>query len=112
MPIRSAVYKLEVAVRWLEWHAPYTGLGGISSALPDLALVEIKDPTLDLSPCMEALAEMGKSEAYFAMAMAGDGSGMAEAEQLANEGDALLAAGDYRKAVEKYRLAIVECWRF
>jgi hypothetical protein len=111
LAIGSAVHKLEMAVNLLEWCAPYRGLSLVSHALHDLALAQSGDPTLDLSPYMEALAEMAKSEAYFAIAQAGDGGGMAKAEQLVDDGDALLASGDYRRAVDKYLLAIVECWR-
>jgi tetratricopeptide (TPR) repeat protein len=109
--IGNAVGKLEVAVKLLEWGKPYGGLTLISYALDDLAVAESRDLTLDLSLYKEALAEMAKSEAYVAIAQAGDGPGMAEAEQLANEGDALLAAGNYRKAVDTYRLVIAKCWR-
>jgi hypothetical protein len=109
--IGNAVGKLEVAVKLLEWGKPYGGLTLISYALDDLAVAESRDLTLDLSPYKEALAGMAKSEAYVAIAQAGDGPGMAEAEQLANEGDALLAAGNYRKAVDTYRLVIAKCWR-
>jgi hypothetical protein len=109
--ITSAVSRLNIAVKWLErpppyWPARHTGLTLISWALADLAAAERMDPTLDLSPYMQALAQMAKSEAYFAIAQAGD----AEAEQLAEDGDALLAAGRYREAVDKYRLVLVECW--
>ena len=105
--ISNAAAKLEMAVKLLEWPAPSEALIYISHALASLTLAEIRDATLDLSPYKEALTEMAKSEAYFAIAQAGDGPGMATAEQLANGGDALLDAGDYRGAVACYRQVIV-----
>ena len=108
--IRNAIADLWKVVNCLELGSPYGALVFISRALDDLTIAESRDPTLDLSPYKEALAEMAKSEAYVAIAEAGDGGGTAKAEHLAENGDALLAAGDYRGAVGMYRLVIVECW--
>jgi len=109
--IRNAIAELWKVVHCLEFESPYAALVFISRALDDLTIAESRDATLDLSPYKEALAEMAKSEAYLAIAEAGDGGETAKAEHLAEHGDALLAADDYRGAVDMYRLVIVECWR-
>jgi hypothetical protein len=107
--ISGAAMTLEMAARSWGRQTPNGSLMGdtlVSTAVNGLTAAESLDATLDLSAYKEAMAEMAKSEAHFVIASAGGGAAMAGAEQMAKDGDALLAAGDYRGAVERYWRAI------